>query len=154
MPSLIGTLDIVPGARDIDLGLTHIALPCADAAKSVEFYADYAGLNVVHDRIDEQEGTRVVWLSDLTRPFVIVLIQMAVSHQLGGLAHLGVGCSSREEVDERCDRARAEGREVFGPQDHGPPVGYWAIIEDPDGHNLELSYGQEVKFTVETASQS
>jgi hypothetical protein len=27
-------------------------------------------------------------------------------------------------------------------------VGYWAFIEDPDGHNLEISYGQEVGFTV------
>jgi catechol 2,3-dioxygenase-like lactoylglutathione lyase family enzyme len=141
----------VSGAREIDIGLTHIALPCADAGKSIDFYASYAGLNVVHDRIDEQEGTRVVWLSDLTRPFVIVLIQMDVSHQLGGLAHLGVGCASREEVDAHCARAREEEREVFGPQDYGPPVGYWAIIADPDGHNLELSHGQEVKFAVEEA---
>jgi hypothetical protein len=28
-------------------------------------------------------------------------------------------------------------------------VGYWAYIVDPDGHNLEISYGQEVGFTVE-----
>ena len=136
--------------REIDLGLTHIALPVADAEASIEFYRRYAELQVVHDRIDPDSGDRVVWLGDLTRPFVVVLIQMPVSHQLGGLAHLGVGCESRAVVDERSRDAKGEGREVFGPTDSGPPVGYWAIIADPDGHNLELSHGQEVKFTVET----
>ena len=54
-----------------------------------------------------------------------------------------------------CSRPRrprnraAQGRAVSGPYDSGPPVGYWAIIADPDGHNLELSYGQEVGVTVE-----
>jgi hypothetical protein len=28
------------------------------------------------------------------------------------------------------------------------PVGYWALLRDPDGHALELSYGQEVGLTV------
>jgi hypothetical protein len=33
--------------------------------------------------------------------------------------------------------------------DSGYPVGYWGLIVDPDGHNLELSYGQEVALAVE-----
>jgi len=143
---------MMPANRKIDLGLTHIALPVADAGQSIEFYRQYAGLRVVHDRTDADTGARVVWLGDLTRPFVVVLIEMAVSHTLGGLAHLGVGCESRAQVDERCAAAKAEGREVVGPTDSGPPVGYWAMIADPDGHNLELSHGQEVRFTVEAAS--
>jgi hypothetical protein len=28
-------------------------------------------------------------------------------------------------------------------------VGYWAFLQDPDGHTLELSYGQEFGLTVE-----
>lgn len=140
----------MPAPRDIDLGLTHVALPVSDAGASIEFYCTYADLRVVHDRVDGGSGDRVVWLGDLTRPFVVVLIQMAVLHRLGGFAHLGVGCESRAVVDERCEQAKAEGREVLGPFDSGPPVGYWAMIPDPDGHNLELSHGQEVKFTVET----
>ncbi|HEX6311127.1 MAG TPA: VOC family protein [Acidimicrobiia bacterium] len=136
-----------------DRGLTHVALPATDIAASVDFYARYADMEVVHRRHDAESDTTVVWLSDRTRPFVIVLIeQPAVSHALGGFAHLGIGCTSRAEVDRRCARAREEGREVLGPTDSGDPVGYWAIIADPDGHNLELSYGQEVGLTVaETA---
>jgi predicted enzyme related to lactoylglutathione lyase len=48
--------------------------------------------------------------------------------------------------------AKDDGRTVLGPIDSGPPVGYWAYIADPDGHNLEISYGQEVGLTVDQAS--
>jgi catechol 2,3-dioxygenase-like lactoylglutathione lyase family enzyme len=137
----------VTGSRQ-DLGLTHVALPIADAARSAAFYERFADMEVVHQRTDSQTGARVVWLSDLTRPFVVVLIESPVSHTLGGFSHLGVGCTSRAEVDTRVEAARAAGHQVLGPFDDGPPVGYWTIIGDPDGHNLELSYGQEVAFTV------
>ncbi|MEN9232414.1 MAG: hypothetical protein Q6L68_16065 [Thermostichus sp. DG02_5_bins_236] len=35
------------------------------------------------------------------------------------------------------------------PRDLGSPIGYIAHLADPDGHDLELSYGQEVAYTVE-----
>lgn len=139
-----------------DVGATHIALPVADVDRSIAFYAAYADMQVVHRRRDEQTGTAVVWLSDLTRPFVIVLIQSGtVDHGLRGMwCHLGVGVESRAEVERRCAAAQAEGRAVMGPIDSGYPVGYWAYIVDPDGHNLEISFGQEVGFTVEKAAHS
>ena len=139
-----------------DLGLTHVALPVADVDASAAFYARYADMEVVHRRVDGDGAgaVGVVWLSDLTRPFVIVLIQTVVTHTLGGWAHLGVACESRAEVDARCARARAEGVAVDGPFDDGPPVGYWAILDDPDGHHLELAYGQRVDATVAAAGQT
>ncbi len=130
-----------------DVGLTHVALPVTSLAASEAFYARYAAMRVVHRR----EG--VLWLSDRTRPFVIVLLETpAVETPLGPFAHLGVGCDSRDEVDRLCAEATAEEREVIGPFDSGPPVGYWAFIRDPDGHNLEISFGQEVALTVDAAS--
>jgi catechol 2,3-dioxygenase-like lactoylglutathione lyase family enzyme len=129
-----------------DIGLTHVALPVTDLEASIAFYARYASMQVVHRRRD------VVWLSDGTRPFVIVLIQTGrVDDPLLPVAHLGVGCASRGDVDRLCEQARAEDALVDGPQDHGPPIGYWAFLRDPDGHTLEISYGQEVRLTVESA---
>ena len=129
----------------IDIGLTHIALPVSDVDKSIEFYSKYAGMQVVHRRIDAAAGVAVVWLSDGTRPFVIVLIQTNSVHPvLSPLAHLGVGCKSREYMDSLCDSARQEGVLVDEPKDSGYPIGYWAFLRDPDGHTLELSYGQEI----------
>jgi catechol 2,3-dioxygenase-like lactoylglutathione lyase family enzyme len=129
-----------------DLGLTHVALPARDLDESIDFYARYARMQVVHRR----EG--VVWLSDKTRPFVIVLMHSeAVAHPLRAPAHLGVGCDSRDEIDRLAARARAEDRLIEGPSDYGPPVGYFAFIRDPDGHTLEISHGQDVDLAVERA---
>lgn len=135
-----------------DLGLTHIALTCTDLDKTIAFYAEYADMKVVHDR--QSGGVRVAWLSDQTRPFVIVFMQAAeVERPLGPFAHLGVGLKSREEVDARVAKARAAGIAVDGPTDSGPPVGYWVFLRDPDGHTLELAFGQEVEFTVKSAAE-
>ncbi|MCA1845406.1 MAG: VOC family protein, partial [Actinobacteria bacterium] len=83
-------------------------------------------------------------LSDGTRPFVLVLIETGkpFEHRLAGHAHLGVACDSREEVDRLAGRAGEAGCLLSGPSDSGPPLGYWAFLSDPDGHQLELSYGQ------------
>jgi catechol 2,3-dioxygenase-like lactoylglutathione lyase family enzyme len=138
----------------MDVGLTHVALPVSDADHSVRFYERYADMHVVHQR-EDAPGSRVVWLSDLTRPFVIVLIEHADDEgALSGWAHLGVACATRADVDRRCTDARDAGFAVAGPFDSGPPVGYWAIIPDPDGHNLELSHGQEVGTAVEESRGS
>lgn len=137
-----------------DLGLTHIALAVRDLEASIAFYAKYADMDVVHRRSDEP-GTGVAWLTDHTRPFVIVLAQLGKVRDapLGPFAHLGVACKNCEEVDRRAQEAEREGRLRDGPKDFGPPVGYWAFIADPDDNILEVSYGQEVAFTVESARQ-
>lgn len=132
----------------VDVGLTHVALAVTDTEASIEFYRAYAAMEVVHRRGEPPD--EVVWLSDLTRRFVIVLLQVQeVTHHLGGFAHLGVACESRAEVDRLSGVARDEGRLRIGPVDSGPPVGYWAFVADPDDHNLELSYGQEVGLVVD-----
>jgi predicted lactoylglutathione lyase len=74
-----------------------------------------------------------------------------VRNPLLPIAHLGVGCDSRAEVERLVELARAEGRPVVGPIDAPHPVGYYALISDPDQHTLEVSHGQEVALAVERA---
>ncbi len=137
-----------------DLGWTHLALHAHHIDASIDFYARYAGMAIVHDRTGE-DGSRVVWLSDRTRPFALVLLEskQPVEHPLGPYDHIGIGLPSRTAVDERCALARSEGRLRLGPNDSGYPVGYWGLIADPDGHTLEISYGQEVGLTIESGSR-
>ncbi len=136
-----------------DLGLTHVALSVRNLEAGAAFYAKYARMTVVHRRADERAGIRVAWLTDHARPFVIVLAEFPENKDrpLGPFGHLGIGCQSRDEVDRLCTEARNEGRPCSGPTDSGYPVGYWAYIADPDGNNLEVSFGQEVGLAV-TAS--
>jgi catechol 2,3-dioxygenase-like lactoylglutathione lyase family enzyme len=122
-----------------DVGLTHIALPVRSLQASEAFYARYANMHVVHRR----QG--VLWLADGTRPFAVVLIETAGAIKpLLPSAHLGVGVASRGEVDRLCQLARQAGCLLREPEDSGPPVGYWALFRDPDGHTLEVAHGQNV----------
>ena len=81
-----------------DIGLTHVALPIRDAERSISFWSRYAGMQVVHRRHGESEDREVVWLSDRTRPFVIVLIEA-------------------DEVDGFAQARDAHGRAAFADRD-------------------------------------
>ncbi len=144
----------------IDHGFTHVALMVSDLDRTIAFYAKYAEMTVVHQRADGTSRTRVAWLSDRTRPFVIVCVELPrwvprfvlrAAKGLFSFEHLGVGCASREDVDRLSAEAAREGCLRRPPMDSGPPVGYWSFLADPDGNTLELSYGQEVGITVATA---
>lgn len=135
-----------------DIGFTHIALTVSDLDASAEFYARFANFAVIHRRTQrERADLEIGWLSDRTRPFVLVLAETdEIEHALGPFAHLGVACESREEVDRLCAIARAEGILREEPRDYGEPAGYLAMLADPDGHTLELSFGQETALAVES----
>ena len=99
------------------------------------------------------DSVRVAWLTDHTRPFIIVLVEADGREDtpLGPFGHLGVACASRADVDRLCAAAQAEGRLRKPPTDSGPPVGYWALLRDPDGHTLEVAHGQELALVIECA---
>lgn len=138
----------------VDVGLTHIALAATHLDASIAFYAKYARMQVIHERTSPSSGKRVVWLSDKTRPFALVLIESDTPDPvLKPCAHIGVGCTEKGEVDRLATLARDDGVLVMAPSDSGYPVGYWALLKDPDGHSLELSYGQEVSLATEAQTR-
>ena len=137
-----------------DTGFTHLALQVRDVNKSVDFYQRYAGMQVIHQREPGiPEAQKVAWLSDLTRPFALVLVQSDSTDDtpLGPFGHIGVACASREEIDEKVAIARTEGVLRREAQQYGAPVEYWAFFADPDGNTLELSYGQQIGLEIITA---
>lgn len=144
----------------MDEGLTHIAFTVSDLDASIAFYESFARMQVVHRRAEPDGTGRVAWISDGTRPFVIVLIESrspfpgssliprAIGSLMPHFSHLGVACASRAAVDDACSRAEEAGILEMAPRDFGPPVGYFGLIRDPDGNSLEVSYGQEVGLAV------
>jgi catechol 2,3-dioxygenase-like lactoylglutathione lyase family enzyme len=127
----------------VDTGFTHVALPVSDLAASVAFYERWADMTLL-EQVEEKGAATAARLGDATRPFVLVLIQGArdVTYALDGFGHLGIECPSRADVDRRSAAAREAGCLRHGPVDSGPPRGYWSVLADPDGHQLELSHGQ------------
>ncbi|TML14346.1 MAG: VOC family protein [Actinobacteria bacterium] len=121
---------------------THVALPVSDLETSIAFYERWANMSVL-ERVEEP-GAKAVRLSDGSRPFVLVLIEGAggAGHPLDGFGHLGIEFDRRDEVARVSAQAHEAGCLRHGPTDSGHPRGYWAVLIDPDGHQLELSHGQ------------
>ena len=126
--------------------LTHLALGVRDLDRTISFYRRHARLSVVHERSDG--GIRVVWLAEHERDvdFVLVLFQVDDLPPAGPttLRHLGFAVASRAEVDEAAAAGRADGVLAIDPTYAGPIVGYFCILTDPDGNQVEFSYGQPI----------
>jgi catechol 2,3-dioxygenase-like lactoylglutathione lyase family enzyme len=125
--------------------LTHLALGVRDLDRTIAFYRKHARLHLVHERADD--GARVVWLSEREEnpAFVLVLFQVpAAGSGPGSLQHLGFAVASRAEVDEAAAAGRADGVLAIEPTYAGPIVGYFCILRDPDGNQVEFSYGQPI----------
>lgn len=126
--------------------LTHLALGVRDLDRTIAFYREHARLHIVHERADG--GMRVVWLAERENDpdFVLVLFPLSGEPAAGPrtLQHLGFAVASRGEVDEAAAAGRAAGVLRLEPADGGPIVGYFCILEDPDGNQVEFSYGQPI----------
>lgn len=126
--------------------LTHLALGVHDLERTIEFYRRHVGLHVVHDRHDGD--VRVVWLSERAEApdFVLVLFEIHSDPPPAPstLQHLGFAVGSREEVDAAAEAGRAAGILVVPPVYAGPVVGYFCIVSDPDGNQVEFSFGQPI----------
>lgn len=121
--------------------LDHVALLTRNAAESAAFYQAWAGMEVIHDRND---GARVIWLRLPGRAagLTIVLIESAEERPSGYMDHFGFHVAGRVDVDDVAERARTAGLLVDGPSYAGPVVGYFCVIRDPDGNELEFSCEQ------------
>ncbi|MCX2980755.1 VOC family protein [Halieaceae bacterium IMCC14734] len=123
---------------------THLALHVRDLEACIEFYRDYAGMVLTHDRNDK--GKRIVWLAEPGREkeFIVVLIPGGPGrNQIDtDFSHLGFAVESIAAVDAIAQKARAAGLLEWEPRQEPYPVGYYCGIRDPDGNFVEFSYGQ------------
>src|SRR2546423_488005 len=124
--------------------LDHIAMMTADIERAAQFYCDWTGMEVVHDRRDPGHTHRVVWVRRKgdAAGLIIVLIQSENVYPQGRsssrMDHFGFHSSTRAEIDALAERAHAAGILVDAPQDAGPVVGYFCTIKDPDGNLVEF----------------
>ena len=126
--------------------LTHLALGVHDLDRTIAFYRKHLHLHVVHERAEDSR--RVVWLAEqeADADFVLVLFEVPAERPPGSqnLQHLGFAVTSRAEVDQAAAAARADGVLALEPNYAGPIVGYFCIVADPDGNQVEFSYGQPI----------
>ncbi len=142
--------------------LTHVALPCSNLDRTIEFYTTLTPLVVVAR--NEDENGRGVWLSNEKQakdPFVLVLAEFLpeVAGRFGlepgqpapiltPFAHIGIELPRREDVDAVADKARAMGCLHWEPRQMAAHIGYICAVKDPDGNVVEFSHDQKVFSTI------
>ncbi len=124
--------------------LNHLGLPVTDLDRSVAFYERWTSMTVKDS--GESGDIKGARLSDSEGGFALSLFEMPAARfpqPQPMLAHLGLSCESREEVDQVAQDALDEGILLSGPADSDDGVGYQALILDPDGYTVEFSSGQQ-----------
>jgi lactoylglutathione lyase len=122
---------------------THVVLKVRDLDRSIRFYRELCGLEVVRDG---RPGGHTAWLAPPGEPaaspsFVLVLYQHAVDALVD---HLGFQCASREEVDRIAAEGAERGILAEPPFDGGGDIGHVCMLFDPDGHRVEFTFGQPI----------
>ena len=130
---------------------THIALPCTDMDKSIEWYETYTPLQLL-DRREDADG-QGAWLGHPDqgdKPFILVLVSFIRDQDKGPqpimapFAHIGIEMPTKEMVDDIAERGKAAGCLSWPPQLMPDPIGYICALTDPDGNMIEFSYDQGV----------
>ena len=130
---------------------THIALPCTDMDKTIEWYETFTPLQLL-DRREDADG-QGAWLGHPDqgdKPFILVLVSFFRDQSKGPqpimapFAHIGIEMPTKEMVDQVAERGKAAGCLSWPPQQMPDPVGYICAVTDPDGNVVEISHNQGV----------
>ena len=130
---------------------THIALPCTDMDKTIEWYETFTPLQLL-DRREDADG-QGAWLGHPDqgdKPFILVLVSFFRDQSKGPqpimapFAHIGIEMPTKQMVDDIAERGKAAGCLVWPPQLMPDPIGYICALTDPDGNMIEFSFDQGV----------
>ena len=121
--------------------LLHTMLRCGDLDRSIAFYTEVLGMQLLR-RKDYPDGEfTLVFLGygDESQNTVLELTHNwgVESYQLGnGFGHLAIEV---DDVYQACEQMRSRGGKIIrdaGPMNAGTTI--IAFIEDPDGYQIEL----------------
>ena len=130
---------------------THIALPCTDMDKTIEWYETFTPLRLL-DRREDADG-QGAWLGHPyqgDKPFILVLVSFFRDQDKGPqpimapFAHIGIEMPTKQMVDDVAERGKAAGCLSWPPQMMPDPIGYICALTDPDGNMIEFSFDQGV----------
>ena len=124
-----------------DMRILHTMIRVGDLDKSIQFYTEVLGMNLVR-KVDYEGGrftNAFVGYGPESETAVLELTHNwdTESYELGnGYGHVAV---SVPDAYAACRKAKAQGGTVIreaGPMKHGTTV--IAFLEDPDGYKIEL----------------
>ena len=132
----------------VSRGLLHVNLNVAEAERSIGFYCNALGFEVVSDSSEIQDigsGVEDVRQVILTVPNTGTLLALTQAKSLplgaAGLNHLGLVVGSDMDVASVLERVEAHGGSVIRHGDRGTAnLGEaFAYVRDPDGYAIEVA---------------
>jgi predicted enzyme related to lactoylglutathione lyase len=115
-------------------GLSHININVSDVKRSLRFYQEAFGLEVMF-----WEGDTMVFLRTPGAKDTITLCQAKKGEPVagGGVSHFGFGIVNKHELDAAAEAITRAGGKVLRRGEHAPGVPY-LYASDPDGYVIEL----------------
>lgn len=113
-------------------GLTHLALAVRDVGRTLDFYQQVFGVEVMY----RQRGFLQVRTAG--RDDVIVFEEKdAEIGCTGGIAHFGFRLRNPKDIDEMAARVRRAGGKIHDEGEFSPGEPY-LFFRDPDGYEIEV----------------
>ena len=138
---------------------THIALRVRDIDATIAWYKEFTPLELIDKREDEMGyGAWLGMPGETNNPFILVIAQFfeetdpfagAPMDTLGPFAHLGIELPTQDAVDAMAQRAKQADCLSMPPTMMPQPIGYIAMLRDPDGNTVEFSWDQGVFSTLQ-----
>ena len=138
---------------------THMALRVNNIDETIAFYTDFTPMELIDKREDDMGyGAWLGHTDSPDTPFVLVLAQFfpetdpfkdAPIATLAPFAHIGIEMTTRQEVEDVAEKAKAAGVLAMPPTDMPQPIGYICMVSDPDGNMVEFSHDQAVYDTMQ-----
>jgi catechol 2,3-dioxygenase-like lactoylglutathione lyase family enzyme len=115
-------------------GLNHININVSDVKRSLEFYQDVFGMDVMF-----WDGDNMVFLRTPGANDTITLCQAGDGAPVagGGVSHFGFGIASKKDLDAASGAITRAGGKVLRRGEHAPGHPY-LYCADPDGYVIEL----------------
>ena len=88
--------------------MTHLALHVRDLAACIDFYREYCGMDVIHERGDQDDGTRIVWLAEPGRQQEFIFVKPVKICIINGPAVIVGDDGILSPADVQCRTAASE----------------------------------------------
>jgi len=123
----------------------HVLFKVKDADQSIRFYSEYLGMNAILDQKDN-DGKRWVWMRFSENPHAPLFVfleetQLKVTpNAAASFQYFSFRMPDLKPVEEMSAKAK-EGNCLKEPANYGGHLkGYFCVVSDPDGNQLEFSY--------------
>jgi catechol 2,3-dioxygenase-like lactoylglutathione lyase family enzyme len=119
-------------------GLTHLAVAVTDLERTLKFYQNIFGMEVMYHE------AQMIQLTTPGSHDVLVFEKITgPTGQSGGIAHFGFRLRTPEDIDEMLERIKASGAEIVDQGEFVPGSPY-VFFKDPDGYIIEVWYEADV----------